>query len=229
MQILSRHPQDGSSAKSQGFAPFKVSHFHTDLRLVLGYTASVIMIGTSIWAYFIEKEWNRNKQVCAIAVVAYIILSAVQMADSYLQGNTIFTGTRKMLSNRIETEHLTIASPPLPKATKKGSKAPNGNPILTPPAYTLQFEYTRKSNKGKSLLGRKSDSLPLGHLGKHSSTFTILLQDIAAFRSHTVLALLCTLVALPSRTGEWFTEEGEFVEDIFEQRLLSGLHKAFGQ
>lgn len=29
--------------------------------------------------------------------------------------------------------------------------------------------------------------------------------------------------------GEWFTEEGEFVEDIFEQRLLSGLQKAFGQ
>ncbi|SPO30485.1 uncharacterized protein UTRI_06415 [Ustilago trichophora] len=192
-RILSRHPQDGSSAKSQGFAPFKVSHFHTDLRLVLGYTASAIMICTSIWAYFIEKEWNRNKQACAIAVVAYIILSAIQMADSYLQANTIFTGTRKMLSNRIETEHLTIASPPLPKATKKGSKAPNGKPILTPPAYTLQFEYTRKSNKGKSLLGRKSDSLPLGHL------------------------------------GEWFTEEGEFVEDIFEQRLLSGLHKAFGQ
>ncbi|KAJ1024116.1 hypothetical protein NDA16_002955 [Ustilago loliicola] len=192
-RILSRHPEDGSAAKAQGFAPFKVSHFHADLRLVLGFTASAIMIGTSIWAYFVEKEWSRNKQPCAIAVVIYVILSAIQMGDSYLQGNTIFTGTRKMLSNRIETEQLIISSPSLPKATKKNTKAPNGKSILTPPAYTLHFDYTRKTNKGKSLLSKKSDSLPLGHL------------------------------------GEWFTEEGEFVEDIFEQRLLSGLQKAFGQ
>lgn len=190
---MSREPEDGSVAKQQGFAPFKVNHFHTDLRLVLGFTASAIMIGTSIWAYFVEKEWSHNKQACAIAVVAYIILSSIQYVDSYLQGNTIFTGTRKMISNRIETEHLTIASPSLPKAVKKGAKAANGKEILTPPAYTLQFQYTRKSNKGKSLLGKKSESLPLGHL------------------------------------GEWFTEQGEFVEDIFEQRLLSGLQKAFGQ
>lgn len=166
-QILSRQPQDGSAAKSSEFSPFKVNHFHTDLRLVLGFTASAIMIGTSVWAYFVEKEWSRNKQGCAIAVVAYIVLSAIQTADSYLQGNTIFTGTRKMLSNRIETERLVVASPPLPKATRKDFKASDGKPLLTPPAYTLHFDYTRKSNKGKSLLSKKSDTLPLGHLGKH--------------------------------------------------------------
>ncbi|CDU24336.1 uncharacterized protein SPSC_03407 [Sporisorium scitamineum] len=194
-RILSRRPEaDGASAaKTQGFAPFKASHLHTDLRLALGFTASAIMIGTSIWAYFVEKEWKRNKQACAIAVVVYTILSGISMIDSYLQGNAIFTGTRKTLSNRIETEHLVISSPPLPKAAKKDAKAANGKPILTPPAYTLQIIYTRKSNKGKSLLANKSESLPLGHL------------------------------------GEWFTEEGEFVEPIFEQRLLSGLQKAFGQ
>ncbi|TKY87556.1 hypothetical protein EX895_003570 [Sporisorium graminicola] len=193
-RILSRRSEaEGSAAKAQAFAPFKVSHIHADLRLVLGFTASAIMIGTSIWAYFVEKEWKRNKQACAIAVVVYTILSGIQLLDSYLQGNTIFTGSRRTLSNRIEAEHLTISSPPLPKAAKKDITAANGKPILTPPAYTLQFVYTRKSNKGKSLLARKSESLPLGHL------------------------------------GEWFTEEGEFVESIFEQRLLSGLQKAFGQ
>ncbi|SJX66393.1 uncharacterized protein SRS1_16715 [Sporisorium reilianum f. sp. reilianum] len=194
-RILSRRAEtnDGSPAKAQGFTPFKVSHLHTDLRLALGFTASAIMIGTSIWAYFVEKEWKRNKQACAIAVVVYTILSAMQMIDSYLQGNTIFTGSRKTLSNRIETEHLTISSPPLPKAVKKAAKAADGKPILTPPAYTLQFTYTRKSSKGQSLVAKKSESLTLGHL------------------------------------GEWFTEEGEFVESIFEQRLLSGLEKAFGQ
>ena len=125
------------------------------------------MIGTSAWSYFVEKEWSKNKHTCAIAVVVYVVLSAIQLADGYLQGNTIFTGMRKMLSNRIETEHLRIASPPLPKATRKGAKGKKGKPLLTPPAYTLQFEYTRKSNKGKSLLGSKNDTLPLGHLGKH--------------------------------------------------------------
>lgn len=29
--------------------------------------------------------------------------------------------------------------------------------------------------------------------------------------------------------GEWFTEEGEFCEDVFEQRLITSLDKAFGQ
>lgn len=124
------------------------------------------MIGTSIWAYFVQTEWRRNKQACAIAVVAYTVLSAIQMIDAYLQGNTVFTGTRKVLSKRIETEHLSIASPPLPKATKKDVKAADGKPLLTPPAYTLQFGYKRSSNKGKSLLKSKSGSLPLGHLGK---------------------------------------------------------------
>ncbi|EST07381.1 Signal peptidase complex subunit 2 [Kalmanozyma brasiliensis GHG001] len=193
-RILSRRTEaDASKTKSQAFVPFKVSHLHTDLRLILGFTASAIMIGTSLWAYFVEKEWKRNKQACGIAVVVYIILSGIQLADSYLQGNNIFIGTRKTVSNRIESEHLTIASPSLPKAVKKGSKTSDGKPILTPPAYTLKFDYTRKSNKGKSLLARKSGSLPLGHL------------------------------------GEWFTEEGEFVEHVFEQRLISGLEKAFGQ
>ena len=222
MQILSRQPQDGSEAKSQAFAPFKVSHLHTDLRLALGFTASAIMIGTSIWAYFVEKEWQRNKHACAVAVVLYLILSSIQMADSYWQGNTIFTGTRKMLSNRIETEHLTIASPPLPKASQKGAKATNGKPLLTPPAYTLSFEYTRKSNKSKSLMGRKSDSLPLGHLGKSQTIFA---HDKLASDASSSLSF----PAWHALAGEWFTEEGEFVEHIFEQRLLSGLQKAFGQ
>lgn len=167
-RILSRRAEaDGTAAaKTQAFAPFKVSHVHTDLRLALGFTASAIMIGTSIWAYFVEKEWKRNKHACAIAVVVYMILSGIQMVDSYLQGNIIFTGTRKTLSNRIETEHLTLSSPPLPKAVKKDAKAADGKPILTPPAYTLQLAYTRKSNKGKSVLAKKNESLPLGHLGE---------------------------------------------------------------
>ncbi|GAC94290.1 hypothetical protein PHSY_001861 [Pseudozyma hubeiensis SY62] len=193
-RILSRQPDPhATSTQPPAFAPFKVSHFHTDLRLVLGFAASAVMIGTSIWAYFVEKEWKNNKHACAIAVVVYTILSGIQMADSYLQGNNVFIGTRKAQSDRTPTEHLTIASPPLPKAIKKDTKTTDGKPILTPPAYSLDITYRRTSTKDSSHAVQKSTPLPLGHL------------------------------------GEWFTQEGEFIERVFEQRLLSGLEKVFGQ
>ncbi|KAN0064970.1 hypothetical protein ACQY0O_002028 [Thecaphora frezii] len=178
---------------ADNFSPFTASHFHGDLRLLLGFVASVIMIGTTLWAYFIEKEWEKNKFACGVAVATYTVLSAIQAIDSYWQGNTIFVGKRKMLSKRIETESLKIVSPALPRATKKPNATKDGKPVLEPPVYSVQIDYTRKSNGGKSLLGSKKDTLALGHM------------------------------------GEWFTEDGEFVEEIFEERLLSGLQKAFGQ
>lgn len=112
---LPRHPLD----TSQPFPPFKASHFHTDLRLVLGFVASAVMIGTSAWAYLIEKDWEKNKYPCGIAVVmyvariltiisdadltgrSYLILSGISSFDSYRQGHTIFIGKRKMLAKRV--------------------------------------------------------------------------------------------------------------------------------
>lgn len=47
------------------------------MRLSLGFLAAAIMIGTSIWSYFIEKEWKNNKKACAIAVVMYVLLSSL--------------------------------------------------------------------------------------------------------------------------------------------------------
>lgn len=46
------------------------------------------------------------------------------------------------------------------------------------------------------------------------------------------ISLAISLSPCPARsnlTGEWFTEEGEFVEKIFEERLVVGLEKVFGQ
>ncbi|EPQ30556.1 uncharacterized protein PFL1_02081 [Pseudozyma flocculosa PF-1] len=183
---------DGSAAPAD-FPAFKASHFHTDLRLALGYTAAVVMIGTTLWAYFIEKEWENNKRACGFAVAVYAVLSAVQAVDSYLQGNTIFVGKRRMLSKRIETENLKIVSPALGRSQETEYLSREGKPVLAPPNYSLKIDYTRKSNGGKSLLGSKKDTFVLGHL------------------------------------GEWFTEDGEFIESIFEERLISGLQKAFGQ
>lgn len=53
----------------QPFPPFKASHFHTDLKLMLGFLSSTVMIGTCAWAYLVEKDWQKNKIPCGIAVV----------------------------------------------------------------------------------------------------------------------------------------------------------------
>ncbi|PWN34129.1 uncharacterized protein FA14DRAFT_173843 [Meira miltonrushii] len=188
---LLRVPADAST---EPFPPFKASHFHTDFRLAIGFIGSAIMIGTSVWSYFIEKEWQKNKHACGIAVVIYAVLMIIAGIDSYYTASTIFVGKRKMLAKRIETERLTIASPALPKPITAKTASADGKKWTTPPVYTLTIDYTRKSNGGKSLLREaKNKKVELGHL------------------------------------GEWFTEEGEFCEDIFEQRLISGLEKAFGQ
>ncbi|PWN24266.1 hypothetical protein BCV69DRAFT_280156 [Microstroma glucosiphilum] len=176
-------------ADASDFPPFKASHLHTDLRLALGFSASFIVIGACLWAYFVEKDWQKNKGWTGVAVASYVVLSALQALDAYLQGDRIFTGKRKMLSKRIETEVLTIASPSLPKPTVE--KTSEGQKWIVPPRYSLQVEYTRRSNGGKSLLRRVKQSVDMGHF------------------------------------GEWFTEEGEFVEAIFEQKLISGLERSW--
>ena len=103
----------------------------------------------------------------------------VQACASYLIGPLVFTGTRKMFSNRvcgatrvpgadrsqIETERLKVLSCPLPKPTTSDKKADDGRPILVPPAYSVDVQYTRSSNGGKSILARKADKLVLGNLG----------------------------------------------------------------
>lgn len=58
-----------AAGDAPAFPPFRASHFHTDLRLVLGFTAATIMIGATVWAYFIEPEWEKNKGPCGIAVI----------------------------------------------------------------------------------------------------------------------------------------------------------------
>lgn len=113
----------------------------------------------------------------------------MQTIDAYIQGNRIFIGKRKTLSNRIETEHLTISSPPLPKAIATTSS--DGKKTLTPPAYSLEVDYTRTSNGGKSLIRRAKETVQLGDF------------------------------------GQWFTEEGEFVQELFEQRLIGVLQEVW--
>lgn len=201
-------------ADAPEFPPFKASHLHTDLRLALGFTASFIVIGACLWAYFIEKNWQKSKGWTGVAVAAYAVLSALQALDAYWQGDRIFTGKRKMLSKRIETEVLTISSPSLPKPTVE--KTSEGQKWIVPPRYSLQVEYTRRSNGGKSLLRRVKQSLDMGHLGMSYGRRELDREDTSL-----------TLHPRVDCSGEWFTEEGEFVEAIFERKLISGLEKSW--
>lgn len=88
---------------------------------------------------------------------------------------------------------MVIASPPIPKAQTSPTPAADGKRWTTPPVYSLDIDYTRKTNNGKSLLRQARKSIVLGHM------------------------------------GEWFTREGEFVESIFEKKLIAGLEEAFEQ
>lgn len=64
--------QVSSTTTSPQSQPFTSSHFHTDLRLILGFTAAAVMIGTSAWAYFLETDWQKNKVPCGIAVLMWV-------------------------------------------------------------------------------------------------------------------------------------------------------------
>jgi len=77
-------------------------------------------------------------------------------------------------------------------------KSQDGRPILQPPTYELLVQYTRTS-QGRTLAKREG-RIPIGHFG--------------AF--------------LPLTKGEWFTEEGEFKESAFRERLVGGLQKLLG-
>lgn len=159
--------QSGDSSSPSSYPPFKASHFHSDLRLALGYIGAAIIIAVSAWSYLIEKSWQKNKAPTAWAVGAYLVLSGISAIDAHLQGDCIFKGRRKMLSKRIETETLTICSANLPKPTLSNDVDGRfGRRWIVPSVYALSVEYARRSNGGKSLLRKANKRVELGHLGE---------------------------------------------------------------
>ncbi|KAL9938428.1 hypothetical protein V8E36_003051 [Tilletia maclaganii] len=190
-RILSRASKAAPTQGATASPPWKVSHFHTDLRLVLGYTASLLMIAVGVWSYFIEKEWSVNKGPTAVAVAVYLVLSAIQTADAYVQGNRIFYGSRKS-ANSSQVEKLILTSPQLPrhKTIKRTPSTPQ--PATIPPEYTLEAEYFAPTSASQQQQPKKG-KVALGHF------------------------------------GEWITQEGEFLESVFEERLRAGLAKLLGE
>jgi signal peptidase complex subunit 2 len=228
--MLTRYISQILTRASPAGEPFKASHIHTDVRLVLGFTAAIIMISVFAWSYFVEKEWEANKTVCAYAVGAYMLLSAGQMASSHIQGDVIFDGIRRSEKGG-KSETLQVKSPQkVPKAkylpadsveaktlrllpgtslSSSAEKSSTGvpRPVCIPPQYSLAFSYTSTTSDGKRLVKESgSGTGPMN--GKKRTT-----ADDAIPLGHF---------------GEWFTEEGEFRQDVFEERLRGALNKVIG-
>ncbi|KAG8960838.1 hypothetical protein FRC03_006081 [Tulasnella sp. 419] len=142
---------------------FSTINTHTDVRLGLGYANVAIAIATGLYSWKIS--FHESKFVVMIGVVAYTLLSAIQMAYVYfVEGETIFVGKRKTLAKRIETEKVKAESrttnpesnslPPssAPANVSLFTNYPRGKSSYLPPHYKLSLTYTNTASGGKSLI-----------------------------------------------------------------------------
>lgn len=79
---------------------------HTDVRLGLGWTASLIALGASIYAYKVPFQQSRDYLLAA--VVIYVILSVILAGYvKYVEQDTIFEGRRKVFAGRVSNSLIT--------------------------------------------------------------------------------------------------------------------------
>lgn len=70
------------------------------MRLGLGWTASIIAIGASLYAY--KVPFQQSRDYVLLAVVVYTILSAIlAVYVKYIEKDTIFEGSRKVFAGRV--------------------------------------------------------------------------------------------------------------------------------
>jgi len=129
---------------------FKQIHWHTDVRLGLGWLSVFVAAGTALYGYKIEFE--QSKFVVSIGLIVYISLTVLQTLYAYfIEGNTVFEGKRKSFSKRIISESIHLSSSTIPPraASSSGTSSP-----LNAPSYELSMTYIRSTNAGKSLLAK---------------------------------------------------------------------------
>jgi len=123
---------------------FSTINTHTDVKLALGWASVFIAAGTAFYGYKVEFE--TSKPVVWAGVILYMLLTSLQtLYVQFVEKDTIYTGRRKVLAKRIETERIIVSSRTIPS-----------NPTAAQPAplYSLNVSYVRSSNHGKSLLGK---------------------------------------------------------------------------
>jgi len=120
---------------------FQQQHFHTDIRLALGYSSTIIAAGSALYGW--KADFAKSKPLVTLGVALYFILTALQTLYIYfVEGNTVFVGKRKTIDRRISTERLEVASKTAPSTP------------TTPPQYSLEVTYLHSANGGKALIKR---------------------------------------------------------------------------
>ena len=91
---------------------FKPSHTHTDVRLVLGWTSSLLALGASFYAY--KVPFQQSRQWVLLAVLVFVVCSAVLGAyGKWIEKDTIFIGRRKVYAGRVRTQQEYLFGPNL--------------------------------------------------------------------------------------------------------------------
>ncbi|KAJ8081823.1 hypothetical protein AAF712_004736 [Marasmius tenuissimus] len=120
---------------------FNQIYLHTDVRLGLGWASVFIAGGTALYGYKVDFE--QSKPVVWAGLILYFLLTTIQTLYAYfVEGDNVYSGKRKTLSRRIESERITLSSRTQPV---KGTK---------PPAYEVAITYVRSTSGGKSLLAK---------------------------------------------------------------------------
>ncbi|GHJ86884.1 hypothetical protein NliqN6_3286 [Naganishia liquefaciens] len=128
---------------------FTEIHTHTDIKLALGWIAVLVAAGTAGYSY--KYGFEQTRGIAMAGVVAYFVLSGIQLLYAYyFEGSKIYTGKRKSLSKRIETELIRISSRTIPHPSSASSTLPPASH----PRYLLNVSYRRSANANKSLLRR---------------------------------------------------------------------------
>jgi len=100
---------------------FTQSHYYTDVRLALGYSA-VVIAGALFYADW-KLGWDVTKPYTLPAVVAYMILNGAFTYWLYwVEGNTVYTGERKGIKLVISTSTDKVS--PIYNATVKYTTSP---------------------------------------------------------------------------------------------------------
>ncbi|PVF93868.1 hypothetical protein CPB86DRAFT_741615 [Serendipita vermifera] len=128
---------------------FRTVNRHTDVKLVLGWSAVIVAGLTAAYGYKVEFE--KSKPVVWAGVILYIVLTGAQTLYTYfIEGDTIFIGKRNTYAKRVETERILVEAKSHPaKWSSVLYKKPSA---ASAPSYQLSMQYIRSANSGKIVI-----------------------------------------------------------------------------
>lgn len=191
---------DGASDLSQLQSPWTGSHLVTDIKLALGFASSFLLLGVSVWSYLSPLPFAQKRKPNLLAVGVYIGCAVLQQLLSWYQRDALFVARRRASQHGIIiTERLTVSAVDLP------------SPKLLPPPAPEKKGLQDQNEKTRPVCIPPVYSLRMRYARTSNGGKTLLKQADQP---------LCL-----GHLGEWFASDGEFLEDVFEQRLRAALAK----